>query len=1409
MKTLIPSGRSSSLLPHLLATLLAGALSSAWAASPSLWNGGGTDDNWSTPANWNSNVPVPGTAYDLQFGGLQRLTPYNDFSAGSNFRHLTFNADAGAFTLGGNAFTLNGHITNNSPKLQTINLPFSTGVGRFVATAAGNITLGGAISGNGGLNLVGPGAVTLTGKNSFTNYVYVNGGILNLPAGGAINNKFNDIVGQLAGSSGALNISGGTLTNTQTSGSYNFCVGHYGYGAVNMTAGTVQVNSVYIGYSTCGTLLISGGNFYCGKGSDYVCVGIAASGNEGTGVLTLSGGLFSHAGANRAISLNNNGNGRGELNLLGGTLDNTGGAISYGYNSAITSLGTGTGIVNLNGGTLLLSRILNYAQNPVFPGFSYLNFNGGTLTATANTLTSPDMSVNSNLVPVLTAAYVNGPFGTFAGGAVIDSAGQASTINAALLAPTGQGVRSFPVTDGGAGYTSAPYVSIFGDGTGATAIANMADDGTGTGTLKVDSITVCNPGVDYTSANVSFIGSTPTRQAMVGAAVLAPNTCGGLTKNGAGSLTLTGPNTYTGLTTVNAGLLVLSSAHRGGGTVLVQDGAAFGVARDAGVTALVTPSLTLGTSQGAELDFLLPDGAPAAQVLTVGTLTLNGLGAVRVSGANFVAGDHFPVLKYTTLIGDPAALANGTFIPPAGCQAKLVYNPGNSSFDVEITAVSKLLTWAGTVNSGGVGAWDNQLTANWRDAQGSSKPFLAGADVVLDDTAAGVTAISLSGDIEPASVLVNNSARNYLLGGPGALSGPMSLTKTGTGTLTISNANTYTGATLVNGGTLAITSALTNSLVNVTMNGGSLKVNGGLQISGDLVAGTVTDGAGAVNVTGGALLSTETTGAANLQIGAVGYGAFNQSGGIVSTHTAYFGSGAGTCVAAVSGGTLMAGTPGTPGTTADYILVGASTGIGTLTVSGGLLNHANVNRTLSVNNSGDARGELNLLGGVLDNTGGAVSYGYNAGSGAGAGIVSLNGGNLLLNRFVAKKQSSGDTNTTGLALLNFNGGTLTATTNNLFSPNVSFSSSLIPANMLVRLNGPFGAFAGGAVLDTAGQDCQVVPGLLAPTGQGVRTLALVDGGAGYLGAPYVSIQGDGTGATAVANMIDDGTGKGTLKVGSLTVCNPGVDYTSASFTLIGGGASVPATPGNLTLAANTSGGLIKNGAGTLSLLGANTYTGPTRVNGGALRVNGSLHPSSTVTVAGGALGGSGVITGPVTVQAGGTLAPGGVLTLNNTLDLAANSTTFMNVNASSNTCDLVQGLTTVNYGGTLIVSNTAGALTPGQTFSLFSTAGHNGNFASLQSAGGAATWNFDPASGVLTVVSVVATPPTNISYAISGNALSLTWPASHLGWFAQSNSVSVANPQAWYDIPGSQLGTNLNLQVNPAMGNVFYRLRKP
>lgn len=1417
------------LVLNVLLALFVAALSSAQAQSPSIWNGGGADDFWNNAANWGGNVPVPGTAYDLRFGGTTRLTPVNDFTAASNFRHFTFDAGAGAFTLGGNSITLNGNFTNNSSSPQTINLPIALAgtAARTVAAAAGNIAYGGAITGNGGLLLVGPGSVTLSAQNVFTNYVYVNGGILNLPTGGGIS-KGNGfvIVGQNAGHNGGLNITGGTLTNTQPSNTGNFMVGRAGFGSLNLSSGIIRVNQVYVGWTGgLGTALIDGGSLYCGTGSDYVVIG----NSTGTGVLTINSGLFHHAGANRAISLNNNGVGRAELNMLGGTLNNAGGVVSFGLNAAIIGLGDGTGIANLNGGILILNRFVAVSQNAgAPPGASYLNFNGGLLKASTNNPTlTPAQTLSSNLIPALTAVYVNGPFGTFAGSAVIDTDGQDCVVESPLLAPTGGGISAMEVADGGSGYVGAPYVWILGDGTGATAIANMVDDDSGQGTLKVEGVTVCNPGIDYTWASFYFNGGAPSIGATPGNVTTAANTSGGLTKLGAGSLTLMGANTYTGPTVVNAGRVIVSSAHSGGGNFRARDGATLGVARDPVTPVLATPSLTLGDTTGGAIEFELPDGNPAAAVIMAGTLTLNGLNNVVVSGANVEVG-QFPLIKYASLIGDPASLTNGVLTPPDGTLATLVHNAANSSFDLNITAVSSQLKWTGTVQSGGVGPWDNLVTANWIN-NGVVKVFIPGADVTFDDTAPGTAMVGLVDELAPSSVTVANASKNYTFGGSGTLSGTITLTKSGTGSLTITNGNIYSGVTIVNEGTLNFAGSLASSAAAVTVNGGKLVTSGSIntgtgawgvgstaaskgvltinagsdiQLAGGFNVGTDATGGGAVNITGGSITNTKAPNADNFRIATTGYGTLNMSDGIVRVNTFYVAGGAGLGTALISGGAFHAGTP----RAADYLLVGGvSGGTGVLTVSGGLLNHSNVNRLISVNNNSDGRGELNMLGGLIDNWGGGVGYGYNSGTGTGNGIINLNGGNLIVNRFVNTK--GGGTLLTGNAYLNFNGGMVTASPSTLTSPNLALSSNFIPARIEVRINGAFGSFAGGAVIDTAGQNCLVDNAFLAPTGSGVQTLAVSDGGAGYIGAPYVSIEGDGKAATAIANMILDGSG--ALKVGSITVCNPGVDYTYAWFSFSGGEPTVPATPGEVSLAANTSGGLTKNGDGRLTLNGANTYTGATVVNDGVLRVDGSLEAGSAVTVAGGALSGDGVIAGPVNVQAGGMLAPAGLLSISNTLTLAAGSTTFVQVNADTSGSDRVQGVTTVHYGGTLVVSNTAGVLTQGQTFQLFSVTGQNNDFASIQSAGGGATWAFNPATGILTVQSVTATTPTNVSYMLDGTTLTLTWPESHLGWYAQSNAVDVVDVNAWYDIAGSQLGTNLSITIDPAMSNVFYRLRIP
>jgi autotransporter-associated beta strand protein len=184
-------------------------------------------------------------------------------------------------------------------------------------------------------------------------------------------------------------------------------------------------------------------------------------------------------------------------------------------------------------------------------------------------------------------------------------------------------------------------------------------------------------------------------------------------------------------------------------------------------------------------------------------------------------------------------------------------------------------------------------------------------------------------------------------------------------------------------------------------------------------------------------------------------------------------------------------------------------------------------------------------------------------------------------------------------------------------------------------------------------------------------------------------------------------------------------------------------------------GVEKDGAGTLVLAAQNSYGGQTLVKGGGLNVTGSVGPGG-VAVSGGTLSGTGVIQGPVVVGSGGVLSLGGMagpLTINNSLALLAGSTTVVTLNPAAPGRAAVQGLSSVTFGGTLVVNNPGGALSLGQSFSIFGAAAAGGNFSSIQPPPGPwMRWRFDPATGQITVVSS-ASQPAFSSVGLAGTSL--------------------------------------------------------
>jgi fibronectin-binding autotransporter adhesin len=1084
-----------------------------------------------------------------------------------------------------------------------------------------------------------------------------NGGTANLDDFGvySVSNLF---VAKAANATGTLNISAGILSLIGAPGVANSPQAGIG----NNALGRIVVESAGTLERGTGWLLIGGGG---GRGNLVVS-------NLGTAFLNQ----FRAGSDNNA----NTPPGTGHLDIHDGTVIVT--------NQVIIGRDFDTGIVNIHSG----GAFVNYAS---------AFFNGTDSDAFLTIAGSGANAGGTGVVDVATGGILEA-----AGGIRIASAAAGSVAEGTLRLNGGTLVlqRIFQGSTAGA---SIGLVELNGGTVRATSATNLNGFVYGDLTVRVKSggVVIDSAGFDL-SVHPALLAD-------------ASSPGGGVTKIGDGTLRLLGTNTYTGATAIDGGKLLLASASSGGGAISVNDGAGFAVRLSSAGSSLNVSVLTLNTGSGShDLDFDVSFfGNPTAPVINATTLSANRTSFINLRGAGLSVGE-FTLIRF----GSAPGLTADHFIlgsVPPGVFAEPIIT--SNSLNLRING-APALHWAGTASSD----WDT-TTFNWLDVSSDPPASVTYADdsAVFFGDDASTGSINLPFVVRPAAMTVSNVALVYTLSGfGGSIAGATGLRKQGSGPLTVATPNDYSGDTIISAGVLFLGASGVipqgasrgNVVVDGTLdlNGFNEGINGlsgsGIIDNSGVVTSTLTFGntgasghfSGTLNNTGGGAinLTKVNSGAIAFSGDLTHFGAVTVSGGtlILSGNNSYAGG------TTISGGTLQAGSD-------------TALGTGTLTLNGGTLSsdgpaartvanpvvfavsssvgHSVANGPLTFTSAFDMNGASRNL---------TVNSGVLLSGGSGNGGINKLGSATLTLRAVHNWTTVSEVRAGTLVL---DGASVSST--DAVRPDCNVAGGVArlvlgPGSSL-ELLGATANFRTGFDGDTTATNIIDIAGTVRLPNAAAPDARLLLGGGNTIG--FVNLLANGL---AVVNSVQKaGTGNycefsfdgGTLQA---TADNPSFMQDLSNAFIRAGGATINSAGFSIAVAqalldGGGNGGLTKIAPGILLLDGTNTYLGAT-------------------TVIEGTLGGNGSIAGPVIVQSGATLAPGasiGTLTINNTLQLLGHTVMEVSRDSGAPTSDLLTGMTSVHYGGILVVSNAGAApLASGDIFDLFNASSFNGAFSDIQ-----------------------------------------------------------------------------------------------
>jgi len=578
----------------------------------------------------------------------------------NNTASITANSMSAGYNVNNTATKPKGTITLNGSSSLTIG---TNGEFYLAESAGSNMTM----------TLNDFAGVTINGSGSATNRSigHLGTGILNLynstsfSGGSSILN-----VGYQTGQ-GTINLYSGTFTldselrvgATNANGAYTG-----GSGTVNVAGGSMELSALTIARSNNDTGQLSG-TVNVSSGTLTVTTGLAIVGFQGDGtaggVLNITGGTFSAngAGGTHSILIGTAGSGRGTVTVDGGTLNSLNDMVLAENASSSGSVTLKSGKINLGTATEKWVKM-----NTGSSGNTSFTVEGGTLNLNNNSdlrFTTASGATGTNTFTLKGSGLVQGQTGNQNGVAsatsVVDmnqaaTGGATNTFNldggtlhiGQVLSSNTNGTRTFNF-NGGTLKAAGTTTSFFNLGTGS-ARANVRNDGA----------IIDTAGFDTTIAQALLHSNIDGDAA----------TDGGLTKNGAGTLTLTGASDYTGATTISAGRLVMGDgaddtfATSG---VTVASGATLG---GSGTISNGTVDLAAESTPGAK------DGGMLAPGNSIGLQTVNNLNFNKNSIFEWEIGE---TVTDGRGVDYDAVNVTGAIVGPGGAIFRIVL-PGTNDF---------------------------------------------------------------------------------------------------------------------------------------------------------------------------------------------------------------------------------------------------------------------------------------------------------------------------------------------------------------------------------------------------------------------------------------------------------------------------------------------------------------------------------------------------------------------------------------------------------------------------------------------------------------------------------------------------------------------------------------------------------